>query len=152
MASSLSLLQISVNFEAVIARVRNSHVSIGGEREALGAVQRICRGVNVGQERPCAVKYLMHKKKKVFRVHIATNYNIKITPACFNLLCCKSKRCAADHLDSAVTPVSYNDVSIGIHGHTGGSIELAIAFTVRAELEQELPVGAVHLGQEARKV
>lgn len=60
--------------------------------------------------------------------------------------------CKLPHLYSAVTPVSYNDVSIGIHSHASGSVELAVPFAMRAELEQELPISAVHLRQKARKV
>lgn len=35
---SLSLLQVSVNLKAVVAGVGNSHMSVRGEGEALGAV------------------------------------------------------------------------------------------------------------------
>lgn len=41
-ASSRSLLQISVNLKAVVAGVGDGHVSVGGEGEALGAVQGVC--------------------------------------------------------------------------------------------------------------
>lgn len=59
----LCLLQISVNFEAVIPGVGNCHMSIWGESEALGPIERVCWGVNVGQEGPCAIKNLETKNK-----------------------------------------------------------------------------------------
>lgn len=37
----LRSLKVSVNLEAVVARVGNSHVSIRGEGQTLGAVQRV---------------------------------------------------------------------------------------------------------------
>lgn len=57
----------------------------------------------------------------------------------------------ASHLYPAVPPVSHNDVSIGIHSHAGGSIELAISFSVRAKFEEEVSICTVHLGQEVSK-
>lgn len=47
----------------------------------------------------------------------------------------------------AVTPVGYNDVSIGVHSHTSRSIELAIAFSMRTKFEQEFAVRVVNLEQ-----
>lgn len=51
------------------------------------------------------------------------------------------------HLYSTVAPVSYNDVSIGVHGHTSWSVELAIAFSMGAKFEKELAVSVVDLEQ-----
>lgn len=36
------LLQVAVDFEAVVARIRNHDMSVGGESESLRAVQRVC--------------------------------------------------------------------------------------------------------------
>lgn len=52
------------------------------------------------------------------------------------------------HLYSAVAPVSYNDVPVCVHGHSRGSVELAVAFAVGAKLEQELPVCVVNLERD----
>lgn len=38
------------------------------------------------------------------------------------------------YLDSAVAPVSYNDVAIDVHSYTSGSIELTITFTIGTKL------------------
>lgn len=53
------------------------------------------------------------------------------------------------HLYSAVTPVSYDDVSIGVHSHASGGIELAIAFTMWAKFKQELSICIVHLDRKS---
>lgn len=45
-----TLLQVAVDFEAVVPRVRHHHVAVRRQRQALGAVQRVGRGVDVGQE------------------------------------------------------------------------------------------------------
>lgn len=42
-----SLLQISVHLKAVVSRVGHSHVSIWGEGEALGSIQRVCWSVDI---------------------------------------------------------------------------------------------------------
>lgn len=52
------LLQVAVDFEAVVARIGHHHVSVGGESQALWAVQRVCRCVDVRQEGTAAVKHL----------------------------------------------------------------------------------------------
>lgn len=44
------LLQVTVDFEAVVPRVSHHHVAIGGEGQALGTVERVCRCVDVGEE------------------------------------------------------------------------------------------------------
>lgn len=51
------------------------------------------------------------------------------------------------HLYSAVAPVGDDDVSIGIHGHTGRSVELAVAFSMGAEFKKELAISVVDLEQ-----
>lgn len=56
------------------------------------------------------------------------------------------------HLYSAVAPVSHNDVSIHVCGHSSGSIELTVAFTMRAKFKQELSICIVHLGQEVSEI
>lgn len=57
------------------------------------------------------------------------------------------------HLYSAVAPVGYDDVSVCVHGHSGGSVELAVAFAMGAKFEQELSVCVVNLktGHDADK-
>lgn len=50
------------------------------------------------------------------------------------------------HLYSAITPVCYNDVTISIHSHPGGGVELSVALTMRAKFKQELSICTVHLG------
>lgn len=45
------LLQVAVDFEAVVPRVCHGHVSFGGQCKTLRAVQRVCRSVDVRQER-----------------------------------------------------------------------------------------------------
>lgn len=52
------LLQITVDFEAVVPRVSHHHMAIGGEGQALGTVERVCRCVDVGEERTTAIKHL----------------------------------------------------------------------------------------------
>lgn len=49
------------------------------------------------------------------------------------------------HLDAAVAPVSHDDVPIGVHSYSRGSVELPVALTMGAELEEELSVGTVYL-------
>lgn len=49
------------------------------------------------------------------------------------------------HLDAAVAPVSHDDVPVGVHSYSRGSVELPVALTMGAELEEELSVGTVHL-------
>lgn len=48
-------------------------------------------------------------------------------------------------LNSTVAPIGHNDISVGVHGHAGRSVELSVPLPVRAKLKQELPVGVVHL-------
>lgn len=54
------LLQVAVDFKAVVARIGHHHVSVGGESQPLRAVQRVCRRVDVQQERTAAVKHLKY--------------------------------------------------------------------------------------------
>lgn len=49
------------------------------------------------------------------------------------------------HLDAAVAPVSHNDVPIGVHRHSCRGVELSIALTMGAKLEEELSIRTVHL-------
>lgn len=49
------------------------------------------------------------------------------------------------HLYSAVAPVCHNDVPIDIHGHSSGSVELTVAFTIGAEFQQKFPFCVEHL-------
>lgn len=54
------------------------------------------------------------------------------------------------HLDAAIAPVSHDDVPIGVHSYSSGGVELPVALTMGAELEEELSIGTVHLaGQRA---
>lgn len=59
-------------------------------------------------------------------------------PKCCNL--------ATSCLDPAVAPVGDDDVPVRVHGHSGGSIELTVAFAVGAKFEQELSICIVNLG------
>lgn len=59
------LLQVAVDFEAVVARIRNHDMSVGGESESLRAVQRVCWGVDVGEEGAAAIEHLGYKQKKL---------------------------------------------------------------------------------------
>lgn len=52
------LLQVAIDFEAVVARIGHHDVSVRGERQPLWAVQRVCRCVDVRQERAAAIKHL----------------------------------------------------------------------------------------------
>lgn len=56
------LLQVAVDFEAVVAGIGYHDVSVGGEGQALWAVQRVRRCVDVRQERTAAVKHLTDGK------------------------------------------------------------------------------------------
>lgn len=54
------------------------------------------------------------------------------------------------HLDAAVSPVSHDDVPVGVHSYSCRGIELPVALAVGTKLEEELSVGTVHLtGQRA---
>lgn len=44
------LLQVTVDFKAVVPRVCHGHVSFGGESQTLRAIQRVCGSVDVRQE------------------------------------------------------------------------------------------------------
>lgn len=55
------LLQVTVDFEAVVPRVSHHHVAIGGEGQALGTVERVCRCVDVGEEWTTAIKHLRER-------------------------------------------------------------------------------------------
>lgn len=54
------------------------------------------------------------------------------------------------HLDTAVAPVSHDDVPIGVHSYSRWGVKLPIALAMGAKLEEELSIGTVHLaGQKA---
>lgn len=56
------LLQVAVDFEAVVARIGHHDVSVRGESQPLWAVQRVCRCVDVRQEGTAAVKHLTDRE------------------------------------------------------------------------------------------
>lgn len=58
------LLQVTVDFEAVVPRVSHHHMAIGGEGQALGTVERVCRCVDVGEERTTAIKHLREGERE----------------------------------------------------------------------------------------
>ena len=45
----------------MVAGVCYSHMAVSGDRQPLGAVEGVSRGVHKGQERPTAVKHLSIK-------------------------------------------------------------------------------------------
>lgn len=47
-----SLLQVAVDLEAVVPRVRHRNMTVRCEGQTLGAVKGVRRGVDVGQEGP----------------------------------------------------------------------------------------------------
>lgn len=49
------------------------------------------------------------------------------------------------YLYPAVAPVGYYDVSIDVHRHSCGGVELAIAFTIGAKFQQEFSFCVEHL-------
>lgn len=55
------------------------------------------------------------------------------------------------HLYSAVAPVCHNDVPIDIHGHSSGSVELTVAFTVGAKFQQKFSLCVEHLHNKDEK-
>lgn len=59
-----SLLQVAVHLEAVVAGVGHRHVAVGGEGQALGSVKGVRGCVNVGQEGPGAVEYLVQRREE----------------------------------------------------------------------------------------
>ena len=58
MFDSTSSLEILVDLDAVVAAVRHHDVALGGQGQALGAVQGAPQGVHVGEEWPELVKHL----------------------------------------------------------------------------------------------
>lgn len=48
-------------------------------------------------------------------------------------------------LYSAVAPVRHDDVPVDVHGHSSGSVELTVAFTVGAKFQQKFPFSVEHL-------
>lgn len=55
------------------------------------------------------------------------------------------RRHGTAYLYPAVSPVCNNNVSIPIHCHSCGSVELAVTFSIRTELKQELAVCVISL-------
>ena len=51
-------------------------------------------------------------------------------------------------LKSRVAPVRHHDVVLLVHGHAGGSIELAVTLAIGAEAEQELTVAIEDLQEQ----
>lgn len=49
------------------------------------------------------------------------------------------------YLDSAVAPIGYDDVSVGVDRNARGSVELAVSFPVGAKLQEQLPLGGENL-------
>ncbi len=58
------LLQVAVDFEAVVARISDHNMSVRGESQSLWAVQRVRWCVDVGQERTAAIKHLRENYSK----------------------------------------------------------------------------------------
>ena len=54
-------LEIFIDLEAMVAGVCYSHMAVSGDRQPLGSVEGVSRGVHKGQERPTAVKHLSNK-------------------------------------------------------------------------------------------
>lgn len=60
------------------------------------------------------------------------------------------RRRSAVHLYPAVPPVCNNDVSVPIYCHSCGGVELAVTFSMRTELKQELAVCIIYLNHMRR--
>lgn len=56
------LLQVAVDFEAVVPGISHCHMAVRRQRQPLGSIQGVRRGVYVGQEGTCAVKHLQDKE------------------------------------------------------------------------------------------
>lgn len=56
------------------------------------------------------------------------------------------------YLDSAVAPVSYDDVPIDVHSYTSGSVELAVSLPIGAKLQQQLSLGSENLTQKEKNI
>lgn len=138
-----SLLKVAVHLEAVVTRVGHRHVAVGREGQALGTIKGVRWCVNVGQEGPGAVEYLVCIRDE----------RIAYEPCTFKIISQQSARCSFSeaNLDPAVAPIGNNDISIGIDSHACRGIELSVPLSVGAEFKQELPVSIVHLVQRLNR-
>lgn len=59
---------------------------------------------------------------------------------------------SAPYLYSAVAPVSHDDVSVNVHSHTRGSVELAVSFTVRAKLQHQFALRSENLPETSEQL
>lgn len=146
---STESLKVAVHLKAVIPRVSHNHVTVGGEGETLRPVQRIRRRVDVRQEGTAPIKHLMRRREGqdtdyYTHTHIHVLHTAQVSapssPGAVIQMWTWSS-----HLYATVTPVSYDDISVYVHCHACRSVELTVAFTVRAEFEQELTFSTEHL-------
>lgn len=54
----VQLLEVAIGLKTVVASISHHHVAIRGQRQALWAVQRLCRCVDIRQEGARAVEHL----------------------------------------------------------------------------------------------
>lgn len=132
-----ALLQVAVNFKAVVPRVRHCHVAIRCKGQALRAVKWISWSVDVGQERPWAVKHLQHRKTRQVSIFSTVLYPLQVFGV--NVFFLKV------NLDPTVSPISNNNISIGIDSHACWCVELAVSLTMGAKFKEELPISIVYL-------
>lgn len=57
------LLKITVYFKTMVPRVCHHNVAVWGQSQSLWAIQRVCGGVDIGQEGSTAVKHLESHRK-----------------------------------------------------------------------------------------
>ena len=135
----------------MVARVSHSHVSIRCERQALWTIERVCCGVDVGQERPGTIKHLQDNTRSGSGSAVLISYitfdltqkgKQKIMTGCLLIL---SSRSSITDLYSAVPPVGNNDVPVGVHSNARRGVELSVPLAMGTKLKQELPVCTVHL-------
>jgi len=69
------LLQVAVDFEAVVARICNHDMSVRGESQTLRAVQRVPGCVDVGQEGAAAIKHLREREINTKSVYSLAVYS-----------------------------------------------------------------------------
>lgn len=145
----MQLLEVAIGLKAVVASISHHHVAIRGQCQALWAVQWLCRCVDIGQEGARAVKYLgkewrFGERGKIRQMRGCGGQCVQGTTGSLTPMA----SLGLTHLDAAVAPVGYNDVSVGVHSYSRGGIELPIALTVGAKLEEELAIGTVYLAGE----
>lgn len=58
-------LQVAVHFETMVPRVSYHNMAIRGEGQALGAIKRVRRCVDVGEEGATAIKHLHQRNHRV---------------------------------------------------------------------------------------